>query len=268
MTLLTRKSFVNYNSNFAALARKLSTTLLILVSSMNLARADSIPFFLPYPYIDSGKWYISDGWTNGDHQSCEWRKDAISASDNALKLTLSDKGGKVRPIGCAEIRTKAVNGSGVYEARMKSAAGSGLNSAFFTYTGPPNNVHDEIDFEFLGKDPHTVSVGYFADNKAEPGKVVQLGFDASADFHDYAIEWTPLKISWYVDRKLVFETPDGAPIPKTPGNLFFSLWSGSKIEDSWMGPFQYSEPKSAEVAWAAYNSPGEICPFPDSVTCK
>ena len=250
--------------------RNLITVTVVLCGlclSPGSARADKIPFFLPYPHIDSGRWYVSDSWSNGDHQSCEWRKDALSGEDGNLALTLSDNGGKVRPIGCAELHTKALNGYGTYEARMKTAAGSGLNSAFFTYIGPPDGVHDEIDLEFLGKDTHSVSAGYFANGKGEPGKVIPLGFDASADFHDYAIEWTPVKIRWFVDRKLVFETPAGAPIPSTPGNLFFSLWSGSKIEDSWLGHFNYFEPKSAEVAWAAYSPPGAKCLFPDSMTC-
>lgn len=204
--------------------------------------------------IDKDRWTLSDGWANGDHQSCEWRADALSIRDNKLLLTLSDKGGKVRPVGCPEIRTKARLGHGLYEARMRPAAGSGLNTAFFTYIGPPNGVpeHDEIDFEFLGKAPRRVEISHHVNGKIFRGKIVDLGFDASEDFHDYAFDWSATRLAWFVDGVKVYETPPGIPIPRHPGFLFFSLWSGSPVEDSWMGPFAYTKPVTAEVAWARF----------------
>jgi endo-1,3-1,4-beta-glycanase ExoK len=213
-----------------------------------------IPLFLPYPTIHSSKWYRSDGWSNGEHQSCEWRKDAFSADDGNLKMTLSDKGGKVRPLGCAEIHTVDPSGYGVYEARMKTAAGSGLNTAFFTYIGPPTGSpqHDEIDFEFLGKDPHTVQLNYLTDGKGGHEKIIDLGFDASAGFHDYTIDWKPGKIRWLVDGKKVYETSPGDDLPVNPGRIYLSLWSGSDKTNDWLGPFTYTAPVSAEVSWVKF----------------
>lgn len=227
-------------------------------------------FVTAFPEIDYGRWTVSAGWANGDWQSCEWRKSAIDTNDNTLQITLSDHGGKLRPIGCGEIHTKAKLGYGFYEARMKAVAGSGLNSAFFTYTGPPTGdaAHDEIDFEFLGKDTHSVSITEWADGKTYAAKVVKLDFDASKDFHNYAFEWTKDKIRWYVDGKLVHETPAGTPVPHTPGMLYFSLWSGSAAENDWLGAFSYKEPATAEVKWAGYTAPEKPCQFPQSVKCK
>jgi endo-1,3-1,4-beta-glycanase ExoK len=214
----------------------------------------SIPLFLPYPTIDTSKWYMSDGWTNGEHQSCEWRKDALSPDDGNLKMTLSDKGGKVRPLGCAEIHTINTSGYGLYEARMKTAAGSGLNTAFFTYIGPPTGgaQHDEIDFEFLGKDSHTVQLNYLTAGQGGHEKIIQLGFDAAKGFHDYAIDWQPGKIRWLVDGKQVYETPAGAGLPVTPGRIYLSLWSGSEKVNDWLGPFSYTRPVSAEASWVKF----------------
>ena len=205
-------------------------------------------------HIDGRKWYKSDGWTNGDHQSCEWRASAISVHGGKMELRLSDNGGKVRPIGCAEIRTNERMGYGTYETRMRTAAGSGLNTAFFTFIGPPVGVpeHDEIDFEFLGKDPNSVSVTHFTNGKSTTGKVVALGYDASKDFHNYKFVWTKTKITWYADGKQIYESPQGTPIPRNETRIYFSLWSGSKVEDSWMGSFQYKEPVTAEVEWVKF----------------
>ena len=241
-----------------------------LITSAANAEVDNTGFFSTFDNIHQKMWYISNGWSNGDHQSCEWRADNIKKVDDALQMTLADNGGQVRPIGCGEIQTTAKLGYGLYEARMKVATGSGLNTAFFTYIGPPMGVPewDEIDFEFLGKNTHYVQAGYYRNGKAQPVKWISLGFDASADFHNYAIEWLPNKIRWYVDGKQSFETPADATIPINPGHLFFSLWSGSKVEDSWLGRFDYSSPVTAEVAWSGYTPLGKKCLFSQSMTCK
>jgi len=204
--------------------------------------------------IDKNRWYISNGWSNGEHQSCEWRADAFSIEDNKLVMTVSDQGGKVRPIGCPEMHTKTPTLYGRYEARMRTAAGSGLNTAFFTYTGKSYGApaHDEIDFEFLGKAPTKVEVNYFANDQVVRGKIVDLGFDATKDFHDYGFDWSATGITWYVDGAVVYKTPKGAPVPRIPSYLFLSLWSGAAMEDSWMGPFTYTNPVTAEVAWTRF----------------
>jgi endo-1,3-1,4-beta-glycanase ExoK len=231
---------------------------------------DGTGFVETFQYLNRDRWYVSDGWANGDYQSCEWRSNAVATTRNDLRLTLSDRGGKVRPLGCPEIRTKARLGYGLYEARIRSAAGSGLVTAFFTYVGPPTGSaeHDEIDFEFLGKDPHTVNVTQFTNGKPYDGKVIQLDFDASQTFHNYGFEWTPDKIRWYVDGKVVSETPVGDKIPRNPGNLHFMLWSGSQVQDAWMGQFSYTIPVTADVEWVAYTPTDAPCTFSKSIKCK
>lgn len=223
------------------------------------AHADNkIPFFNPYPVIDKSAWYISNGWANGDHQGCEWREKAISASDNAIRLTLSNRAGKTRKYSCGEIQSTNKYGYGRYETRMKASIGSGLNSAFFTYIGPTHHVkeHDEIDFEFLGKDAKLVQVGYWHDAKNYDVKVIDLGFDASKEFHDYAFEWTRNHIIWYVDGKEVHRTSPNNPMPRNRQKIFFSLWSGTKMIDDWLGRYIYSGTKHMDVMWVKYTSIG------------
>jgi endo-1,3-1,4-beta-glycanase ExoK len=231
---------------------------------------DGAGFVETFAHLNRDRWLVSNGWANGDYQSCEWRADAAVASANDLRFTLSDRGGKVRPLGCPEIRTKALLGYGLYEARIRSASGSGLVTAFFTYIGPPTGSpeHDEIDFEFLGKDPHTVNINQFTNGKPYDGKAIQLGFDASQTFHNYGFEWTSDKIRWYVDGRLVSEAAGDNKIPRNPGHLHLMLWSGSKAQDAWMGPFSYTNPSSADVQWVAYTPTDAACLFPESIKCK
>lgn len=231
-----------------------SLTLASCLVMPQIAKAQDIPFFATYPHIDLSRWFLSHGWANGEHQSCEWRSGAVTAHEQGIRLTLSDKGGQKRKIGCGEIQSKKRYKYGRYEARMRPAAGSGLNSAFFTYIGPPLGVpeHDEIDFEFLGKDKDIVEVNYHRNGKNMGPWKIKLGFDATADFHDYAFEWHPLKIIWYVDGKPVHETEDGADIPKNESKIFFSLWSGAPNVNDWLGPFKYTGPVNADVQWLKF----------------
>lgn len=220
------------------------------------ARADDLPFFYGNKKIDTRNWYVSNGWTNGEHQSCEWQADALTDNGDNLQIKISDKAGKTRPIACGEIRTKKLYSYGKYEARIKAATSSGVNTAFFTYAGyPSKTVHDEIDFEFLGKDPKKVQVNYWVDGK-QNATMIDLGFDASKDFHNYSFVWTPSKISWFIDDKLVHETASDAKIPTHPQNIFFSLWTSSKNIEQWMGEFIYKSPLTAEfssIKFTPYN---------------
>jgi endo-1,3-1,4-beta-glycanase ExoK len=225
-----------------------------LVVEALYAESENLSFFSLFPKLNLKRWTISHGWTNGVHQSCEWRKEAVSVKGNDLLLTLSDKGGEIRPIGCAEIHTQALNGYGLYEARMRAAAGSGLNTAFFTYIGPPTGSPrwDEIDFEFLGKDTHTVQINYFTDGKSAGGKIIPLKYDASKEFHNYSFRWEPNQIIWYIDGSQVHATSDTMNLPQTPGRIYLSLWSGSKQEDDWLGHFTYMHPVTAQVSWVRF----------------
>lgn len=225
-------------------------------------------FFEPFDKIDSNRWYVSDGWVNGGWHGCTWARENMAIKRGILQLRLTHSPNKLRKYKCPEIRTHARYGQGLYEVRMRSAAGSGLNTAMFTYSGQPlTPVHDEIDFEFLGKSPTSVQLNYYVSGKGGRESLTAVGADASADFHTYAFEWTPTALNWYIDGKLV-RTAEGGPQPKTPGQLFLSLWMGSPQFDSWLGKFADTRsPIIADIDWIAYTAPGERCQFPQSLRC-
>jgi endo-1,3-1,4-beta-glycanase ExoK len=225
-------------------------------------------FFDGFDRIDAGRWYISDGWTNGDHQACTWSRDNISVSNGVMRLLLAAATDNLRPYRCAEIRTNERLGFGLYEARIRTAGGSGLNSAMFTYSGPPlTPVHDEIDFEFLGKAPGTVQLNYYIGARGGHESLPTLGYDATAGFHDYAFDWSARGIKWYIDGRLVRES-NGPALPAMPGQFFLSLWSGTKQVDGWLGAFDPSKaPAVMEVDWIAFTREGENCRFARSVSC-
>lgn len=225
-------------------------------------------FFDAFDRVDPARWYLSDGWTNGDHQGCTWSRDHISVSNGVLRLMLAAATDALRPYRCAEIRTNARLGFGLYEARIRSAGGSGLNSAMFTYSGQPlTPVHDEIDFEFLGKATDTAQLNYYIAGRGGRESYPALNFDATAAFHDYAFDWSARGIRWYVDGRLVRES-NGPALPAMPGQFFLSLWNGTKQVDGWLGPFDRSKaPAVMDIDWIAFTREGELCRFAQSVSC-
>jgi endo-1,3-1,4-beta-glycanase ExoK len=243
---------------------------------------DSASFFETFDRFNDGRWFVGDGWTNGPHQNCTWSAKNFRVSGGALELILSkngeghpppEKASEARDYSCAELQTRHSYGYGTYEFRASAAAAPGLVSAFFTYVGPTpqaQNPHDEIDFEFLGKDKHAVQLNYFGAAQGQHEYMAPLGFDASETMASYAFEWLPNSIRWFIDGKLVHEAkaePD-KPFPKTPSKIFLSLWASDTSEE-WLGKFVYpGKPLVARFEWVAFTNSGEGCHFPESVLCQ
>lgn len=134
-------------------------------------------------------------------------------------------------------------GYGKYSVVMKPAAAEGVNSSFFTYTGPKDkNPWDEIDIEFSGKDTTTVQFNYYHNGAGDHEHLYHLGFDAAKDFHEYGYEWKEDSITWFVDGKAVHTVTarDGDTIPSAPGHIMMNLWAGNpKVPGmkDWLGEY-------------------------------
>ncbi len=205
---------------------------------------------------DSSRWYKSDGWTNGDIFYCGWRADHIGFANDTMTLTLDNTpcpgGCSGKPYASGEYQSLSSYGYGKFETRMKAAKGSGVVSAFFIYNGNPWH---EIDVEILGKNTWQLQTNYFTDGVGGHEAVIDLGFDASEAFHNYAIVWEPGSIKWYVDDVLVHQETGGrGPLPTAPGKIMANLWPGTGV-DSWLGPFSYTGPRYAQYEWIQYFEP-------------
>jgi hypothetical protein len=127
--------------------------------------------------------------------SCYPRFIAILALLNGFSLSKEYKG--------AELRTAAEYLYGRFEVNYKASHGPGQTSTFFTYheLGADGiQEWNELDIEILGRYPDDVQF-----NTITPGQINHVhhqwvGFDPSADFHTYAIEWTPDYVAWFVDN--------------------------------------------------------------------
>jgi hypothetical protein len=123
---------------------------------------------------------------------------------------------------------------GRFEAEIRAARGSGLVTGFFLHRAAPRQ---EIDVELTGDDPHSMLVNVYF-NPGDDGAAlgfgyrgspcrIELGFDVTSEFHHYAIDWRPNRISWAVDGKVVHERMswEPTPIPHLPLHLHGNLWA-------------------------------------------
>ena len=122
---------------------------------------------------------------------------------------------------------------GRFEAVLRPPGVPGVVTGVFLHRDSPRQ---EIDIEFVGKRlRHMLTNVYF--NPGGDGArydygfrgtpiLVDLGFDATEDFHSYAIEWSPAQLRWFVDGRLVHRRVDWdpTPIPHLPMQFHVNVW--------------------------------------------
>ncbi|CCH88516.1 Glycoside hydrolase, family 16; Concanavalin A-like lectin domain [Modestobacter italicus] len=166
-------------------------------------------------------------------------KNFMEAAGSPARLRFQAEATPVRAYTSAAIASCRSYLYGRFSAILRPARGSGLITGLFLHRNGPRQ---EIDIEFLGKDPTKMLVNVFfnpgpAGTKLEYGyrgtpTVIDLRFDAAASFHEYGIEWLPDAIRWRVDGQVVYErAPWGpTPIPDQPLEFNINLWHSRSKE--------------------------------------
>ncbi len=195
--------------------------------------------------VDNSRWLAAD-WSNGGYFLNRWSPQQLSFADGRLTITLEADRADATGRSCVsgEYRSVDTYGHGTFSTRMVASRTPGTITAFFLYTGPHEGTrHDEIDMEIKGDDPTKLAINYWSDGIEQP-TVVDLGFDASAGWHDYAFRWTPAALQWFVDGRLVHEeTGTRGPLPQVPGHIMLSHWGATGAEP-WSTSYQVGTPPS------------------------
>lgn len=161
-------------------------------------------------------------------------KDALIKDGKDTRLIISKNANGSRLYRSGAFATVGSYCHGRFQAEIKAARGYGLVTGFFLHRDSPRQ---EIDIEFPGDDPQRMLVNvYFNPGDDEAAMSfgyrgspyrIDLGFDATSDFHLYAIDWRPGYITWSVDGRTVHERVgwDPTPLPHLPMRLHGNLWA-------------------------------------------
>ena len=220
--------------------------------------------------LDKDRWYVSDGWSNGDWQDCEWSGRAVQVRGGMLSLFhIPAPADRDAPALCGEVQTKAFMQYGTFEARIRTPRQSGMNASVFTYAGPVHgSPHDEIDIEILTRDPGTMTMNTYVAGKPHNDDKVPADPSFEDDFRTVGFRWAPEGIIWYLDGQEVHRTDPDSTLPNHPQKLYMSFWSTATLTD-WMGrPAPQDGPLEYQVDWVAYTPLDASCLFEGSVTCE
>ncbi|MDT8911237.1 family 16 glycosylhydrolase [Amycolatopsis sp. PS_44_ISF1] len=181
---------------------------------------------------DAAKWNYETGDNSGNnHERQYYTAGAANAAlDGQGHLVITAR--KENPgnyncwYGRCEYTSARLNTSGRFsqayghfETRMKLPRGQGMWPAFWMLGGGNWPTDGEIDvMENIGKEPNTVhgtihGPGYSGANGIG---AAYNGPNFSDDFHTYAVDWSPNKLSWSVDGH-VYQT-------RTPADLNGNRW--------------------------------------------
>jgi len=158
----------------------------------------------------------------------------VQYREDGAHLRLLRHNGEGRPFRSAAITTTETYLHGRFQARIKPAPRSGAVTGLFLHRTSPRQ---EIDLEFIGTQPTRILTNVYF-NPGDDGTElsygyrgtpcwIELGFDATAELHEYAIDWRPHCISWLVDGLVVHQRTswNPTPIPHLPMRLHANLWA-------------------------------------------
>ena len=143
----------------------------------------------------------------------------------------------------AEVLTRDAYLYGRFETRMRSAPGDGIVSSFFLYNvdsacnWPAEN--NEIDIEMTGNRDNSVQFTTHYPGPWNVTQIVPVPFNPHTQMRDYAFEWEPGVVRWYVDGELVY-TQNAAYVNGLvhPMRIMMNLWASGST--GWAGVFDQS----------------------------
>jgi beta-glucanase (GH16 family) len=198
-------------------------------------------------------------WQKAGHDfpenAAQFTPDNATVEGGFLKLRITNTPNNGHAYSAAEIYTNDQFTFGRFEARIKFATGSGIVSSLFTYRDDANHGWNEIDIENLGYITDGVQYNLISSRLGggaltyQP-KVVKTGYNPTQEFHDYAIEWTPVDIRFYVDEKLQWR--DVQTRINQPSRLRMNIWPTNNDKTMFAGPLDASKiPAEAQYDWVA-----------------
>ncbi len=154
----------------------------------------------------------------------------------------------------AEFRTKQNFLYGRFEVKMKSTYREGVLASFFTYHEFSGGIENwnEIDIEILGRYSNDIQFNTITSGQTNHVSHYPLSFSPHEDFHEYAFEWTPNYVAWFVDGVEVYrQTGEHIQTLNKPQKLMMNIWNPEAT--NWAGQFDpITLPAFAYYDWVKY----------------
>lgn len=182
--------------------------------------------------LDESIWTASDKtlgrtWLNPNN---------IAVRDGFLQITMPAD----RLEGGELVGRQAVT-YGSYEIQMKLPLAPSSITGFFLYA-PPDYFY-EIDIEIFNSKAGELLLTTYADGAVQNEYIGKLGFDPTADFHQYRFDYSIDGVAFYVDNKLIKEWQEGIPHGQ-PMQLMVNSWY-----PNWQAGLPPSEDQVLLVDW-------------------
>ena len=190
--------------------------------------------------LDLAKWTPADPWGRERNRELQaYVKDAFEVRDGVLHIkaerreAIYDNKPRTYTSGMMSTHDRFTQEFGRFEIRCRVPGGKGLWPAFWLLP-EPLGWPPEIDvLEILGHQPNKVYLTHHFRNEQRQHKShggSWIGPDFSADFHEFAVEWSPTAIVWFVDGVERFRSEDSVPHAK------MYLLVNLAIGGDWPGP--------------------------------
>lgn len=199
-------------------------------------------------------------WSDGGLSEGQVRfvRDGIRFEDGRMLLEVREGTQATRPQSCShaekqyvapkpltsgELRTRYnLFRYGLYEVRMRAPSVQPSNtqingnyvSTMFVFRDPKFIHWREIDIEVTGDSESSVTMNVlnadsaeaWSPNIQETTSLSGGGVNTRADFHTYAFEWLPDRITWYLDGQVIGrrQQGQGLPIPDKSAKIMMNLW--------------------------------------------
>lgn len=192
---------------------------------------------------DEATQYLSDYNFEVSWMASGFAPDHVRFVQDGMELKIDKRQMGKNPYTGGEFQRRGFYGYGRYETIMRGVGGQGVVGSFFTHTHAQfdGDPHDEIDFEYMGKNTRQVHLNHFKNGKPAGSTYIDLPFDFTDGEHLYAFEWEPNAIRWYIDHKLVYEAHEN--IPDHSGRVIASLSAFGKGAWDWAGKPEFEDQK-------------------------
>lgn len=195
------------------------------------AGARSKAFRDDFTTLDTSRWLVSSrpfGYGSIDPAN-------VSVADGQLGIRLP-----ANKLDGGEIRTRSLYQFGMYRARMKLANAPSSLTAFFLYRAP--DYEQEIDIELYNDSSRRVMFSTYSGGAQTNTTTLLLPFDATAGYHEYAIDYRSGSVRYLVDGTVMQTWSSG--VTRSSMNVFVNAWF-----PSWLAGQAPTTDRSTYVDW-------------------